>query len=119
MFKYQQLQPEERLPRHSGRATYDQDKEMSRHKELTAATGMKMYFCDPQHPWQYGTRENTNGLLCQYLPNGTDLSVYSQNELDAIADARPRTTHAVHSPIEVFATPLASARQPPKSLGKR
>jgi IS30 family transposase len=50
MFKYQQLQPEERLPRHCGRATYDQDKEMSRHKELTAAAGMKMYFCDPQNP---------------------------------------------------------------------
>jgi IS30 family transposase len=75
---------------------------------------VKKYFFDPQNSWQYGIRENTNGLLCQYLPKGTDISVYSQNELDAIADGRPRTTHAVHSPIEVFGTPLSSASQPPK-----
>jgi IS30 family transposase len=95
--------------------TYDQGKEMTRHRELTAATGVKVYFCDPHSPWQRGTCENTNGLLRQYLPKGTDLSTYSQDELDAIADSlnhRPRATHDFHSPLEVFATMLATASQP-------
>ncbi|SOE91191.1 Integrase core domain-containing protein [Caballeronia arationis] len=95
--------------------TYDQGKEMSRHQELTAATGVRVYFCGPHNPWQRGTCENTNGLLRQYLPKGTDLSVYSQNELDAIADSlniRPRATHSFHSPFEVFAATLASASHP-------
>jgi IS30 family transposase len=95
--------------------TYDQGKEMTRHRELTAATGVKVYFCDPHSPWQRGTCENTNGLLRQYLPKGTDLSIYSQDELDAIADSlnrRPRATHDFRSPLEVFATMLATACQP-------
>src|SRR6195952_1653211 len=95
--------------------TYDQGKEMSRHQELTAATGVKVYFCDPHSPWQRGTCENTNGLLRQYLPKGTDLSVYSQEELDAIADSlnsRPRATHNWRTPLQVFAAALASAHQP-------
>jgi IS30 family transposase len=96
--------------------TYDQSKEMLRHQELTAATGVRVYFCDPHSPWQRGICENTNGLLRQYLPKGTDLSVYSQDELDAIAtdslNSRPRATHTFHSPFEVFAATLASASQP-------
>jgi IS30 family transposase len=99
--------------------TYDQGKEMSRHQELSAATGVKIYFCDPHSPWQRGTCENTNGLLRQYLPKGTDLSIYGQDELDAIADSlnnRPRATHAFHSPLEVFAQILEATRQAPTSI---
>lgn len=85
--------------------TYDQGKEMARHAELTERTGVMVYFCDPHSPWQRGSCENTNGLLRQYLPKGTDLSVHSQETLDAIADQlnnRPRQRHGFHSPIEVF-----------------
>jgi len=99
--------------------TYDQGKEMARHAELTARTGVKVYFCDPHSPWQRGTCENTNGLLRQYLPKGSDLSTHSQADLDAIADSlnsRPRATHAFHSPLEVFATMLASFHQPSTSI---
>jgi transposase, IS30 family len=94
--------------------TYDQGKEMSRHVELTAQTGVKVFFCDPHSPWQRGTCENTNGLIRQYLPKGTDLSVFSQHELDAIADSlntRPRATHNWRTPLEVFAQTLASSHK--------
>ena len=85
--------------------TYDQGKEMSYHRQLAAATGVQVYFCDPHSPWQRGTCENTNGLLRQYLPKGTDLSVYSQEQLDAIADqinGRPRKGLGVRSPLAVY-----------------
>src|SRR5271170_4739496 len=98
--------------------TYDQGKEMSRHADLAAQTGVKIYFCDPHSPWQRGTCENTNGLLRQYMPKGTDLSLFSQDELDGIADSmnnRPRATHAWHTPLEVFARTLASSHQPSAS----
>jgi IS30 family transposase len=94
--------------------TYDQGKEMTRHAELAANTGVRVYFCDPHSPWQRGTCENTNGLLRQYLPKGTDLSVYSQEQLDTIADSlntRPRATHNWLSPLQVYAAALASAHQ--------
>lgn len=85
--------------------TYDRGKEMARHQELARNTSMRVYFCDPHSPWQRGSCENTNGLLRQMLPKGTDLSGYDQQALDSIADLlnnRPRETLGWRSPIQAF-----------------
>lgn len=94
--------------------TYDQGREMARHKELAKATGIAVYFCDPHSPWQRGSNENMNGLVRQYLPKGTDLSGYSQEQLDAIADEinnRPRKGFGVRSPLAVYTELLLNSPQ--------
>jgi IS30 family transposase len=94
--------------------TYDQGREMALHKELSRRTKMTVYFCEPHSPWQRGFNENTNGLVRQYLPKGTDLSEYSQEQLNAIADQinnRPRKGLGVRSPLAVYRELLLNSTQ--------
>jgi IS30 family transposase len=95
--------------------TWDRGKELSDHARFTIESGVKAYFADPRSPWQRGTNENTNGLLRQYFPKGTDLSRWTEEELEAVALAsnnRPRKTLGWKTTAEALNERLASVAQP-------
>jgi IS30 family transposase len=92
--------------------TWDQGKELALHQQITASTGTRVFFCDAHAPWQRGSNENTNGLLRDYFPKGTDLSIHTAEHILDVASElnhRPRKTLGWSRPAELFQSALSSA----------